>query len=69
MTKKAWIALVDWVDGEVADTDEIRVYASTAGEATNAARTAWSTTNGAEWPHCRIEHITVSPPARLRRFA
>lgn len=69
MAKKAWIALVDWIDGEVEDTDEIRVQADTAGDALKAARAAWSTTKGAEWPHCRIEHITVSPPARLRGFA
>lgn len=68
MAKKAWIALVDWVDGEVADTDEFHIYAENEENALKTARTAWSATNGAEWPHCRIEHITVSPPARLRRF-
>jgi len=69
MAKKAWIALVDWIDGEVEDTDEIRVHADNAGEALKTARAAWSITKGDEWPHCRIKNITVSPPARLRRFA
>lgn len=66
MAKKAWIALVDWIDGEVEDTDEIRVYANTAAQAVEFARRDWSATNGAEWPHCRIKHIEVCPPARLR---
>lgn len=69
MAKKAWIALVDWIDGDIEDTDEFRVFADTAGEATASARHFWSTAKGAEWPHCRIKHITVLPPARLRRFA
>lgn len=66
MAKKAWIALVDWIDGEVADTDEFHIYAENEENALKAARTDWSTTKGAEWPHCRINHITVLPPARLR---
>lgn len=67
MATKAWIALIDWIDGKVEDTDEIRVHANTAEEAEAAARIAWSMTKGAEWPQCRIDRIEVFPPARLRR--
>jgi hypothetical protein len=66
MATSAWIALIDWVDGNVEDTDEIRVFANTAAEAELAAHTRWSATTGAEWPHCRIERIEIFSPARLR---
>lgn len=66
MAKKAWIALIEWIDGKIEDTDETRVYAGTAGKAKSAARAAWSATNGAKWPHCRIKRIEVFPPTRLR---
>lgn len=64
---KAWIALVDWIDGEVEDTDEILVYASTRADAVKKARALWSETKGAEWPHCQIEKVDCYPPSRLPR--
>lgn len=69
MATKAWIALVDWADGNVEDTDEMRVKANTPGQAIAAARAAWTATNGAKWPHCRINRISVMSPARLRRLS
>ena len=60
---------INWIDGDVSDTDEIRVFADTDDEAKQKAKKKWRMTNGAEWPHCRIEKVEIVTPARLRRLA
>jgi hypothetical protein len=63
---KRWIVIVDWVDGEIEDSDEMTVWAKTAAGATSKARAAWSETKGAEWPNSRIQKVFVVTPKRLR---
>jgi hypothetical protein len=67
--QKAWLAVVTWIDGDVYDADEIRVFAETADQAKSAAREGWSATIGAGWPHCRIEEIEVIPQSMLHTLA
>lgn len=63
------IVLIDWIDGDVSDTDEIRVFADTDDEAKQKAKKKWRMTNGSDWPECRIEKVEIMTPARLRRLA
>lgn len=63
------IVLIDWIDGDVEDTDEIRVFADDDETAKQKATKKWRMTVGAEWPHCRIEKVEVMTPERLREFA
>lgn len=69
MARKLRVVLVDWVDGEVADTDEIRVFADDDTSAICRAKDRWLVTKGAKWPHCRIEKLEILAPARRRGFA
>jgi hypothetical protein len=66
---RRWIVIVDWVDGNVEDSDEIVVRARTAAGATSKARAVWSITNRAEWPLSQIQKVFVLTPKRLRRLA
>lgn len=69
MAKGFRTVLVDWVDGHSSDTDEVRVFADSDGEAIQKATKKWRMTIGAEWPHCRIEKVEILTPARRREFA
>lgn len=69
MRAKEWVALVDWIDGDVEDTDEFRIRAVSAEEAEAKVRAIWSVTNGAKYPHCRIKNVSCESPSRMREFA
>ena len=66
MAARYRIVLIDWVDGDVSDTDEIRVYADSDHEAVSKAKQRWRMTIGSQWPHCRIEKAETLATARLR---
>lgn len=69
MPARRWIVLIDWIDGDVEDSDEVRVSAETAAEAIRKARTTWRMTIGAKWPHCRIAQSKILTPDMTRGFA
>jgi hypothetical protein len=69
MALKRRIVVVDWVDGDVSDSDEVVVVCQDDETAISRAKAKWRMTIGAEWPHCRIQKVEVLTPARLRGFA
>lgn len=69
MSTKAWVALIDWQDGDVEDTDEFMVRADSAASAESMVRAIWSITNGAKYPHARIKNVSCHAPAKMREFA
>jgi hypothetical protein len=64
MPKKRWTVIVDWSDGDVADADEVVVYAESAAQAISIAKQKWRMTVGAVWPDCRFERVWILPPRR-----
>jgi hypothetical protein len=69
MAKKRWIVIVEWIDGDVSDSDELIVFAETAAGATSKARRVWTVTNRAEHPNIWIKKVFVLTPERLLEFA
>jgi len=67
--EKAYLAVISWVDGEIEDADELRVFAESPESAESAARVVWLRTVGVEWPNCRITGVSVHPQRPLPRFA
>jgi len=63
------IVVVDWIDGDVSDSDEVVVYANSDSAAIAKAKAKWRASIGAQWPHCRIEKVETLTPARLRGLA
>lgn len=61
--------IIDWVDGEVEDSDEIVVFAESTDEAIRKAKAKWRMTIGAEWPHCQITGISIIRPAAIKNIA
>jgi len=67
--QRRYCVLIDWVDGEVEDTDEIAVFADSAAEAITKARKRWRLTIGVRYPTCRIVESTVLTPKLRASFA
>lgn len=61
--------IIDWVDGEVEDSDEIVVFAESTDEAIRKAKAKWRLTIGAAWPHCRITGASIIRPAIVKKLA
>lgn len=61
--------MVDWLDGGVEDTDELRVAANSAAEAESLVRNIWSATNRAVWPHSRITAITCVEEKSFKQWS
>jgi hypothetical protein len=57
-----WVALIDWIDGDVEDTDEFVVQARSAKEAERMARAIWVAKFRMTYPRCRITNIFCRPP-------
>lgn len=69
MPQKRWLAVVTWTDGDVIDADEIAVFGDSIESATVAARAAWMSASGRQWPATRIEDIQIFDLPRLRTSA
>jgi hypothetical protein len=69
MASKRWIVLIDWVDGDVSDSDEVSVMAESGAHAVKKALARWIPKTHAKWPHCSVEKIEAMTAARMRRFA
>jgi hypothetical protein len=69
MAQRKFVVLVDWIDGDVEDSDEIVVFAEDAERAILSAKRKWKMSIGAAWPHCRIVELKILPPSRLLGFA
>ena len=69
MTLKRRIVVIDWIDGDVTDSDEVTVNAADDADAITKAKAKWRLAIGAQWPHCRIKKVEILTPARLRGFA
>lgn len=69
LAEKRFLAYIDWEDGDVFDTDEISVFADSAGQAESRVRAIWSVSKGAAHPQCRIERIKIFELPRLRTLA
>ncbi len=54
-----WTVVIDWVDGDVEDSDECSVYAASSDEAISMAREIWQRTYGSQWPSCEIAAATA----------
>jgi len=54
-----WTVVIDWIDGDVEDSDECSVYAASSDEAISMAREIWQQTYGRQWPFCRIVKATA----------
>ncbi len=66
---RKYAVLIEWTDGEVADADEMPTWAKSAAEAKRKAKTVWSATKGAEYPHCRIEKVLIVTKRMMRDVA
>lgn len=69
---RQWIVVIDWIDGDVEDSDEVSVYAASSDEAISMAREIWQQTHGNQWPSCEIVNATAlvhksAPQARGAR--
>jgi hypothetical protein len=69
MAAKRWIVVIDWVDGDVSDSDEVAVIAESGAHAMKKAVVRWTTKTLAKWPNCVVEKVEILTPARLRSFA
>jgi len=69
MALKRRTVLIDWIDGDVSDSDEVVVVCQDDETAIAKAKAKWRMTIGAQWPHCRIQKAEVLTQARLRGFA
>ena len=67
--RRKYRVILEWTDEDVADADEIAVFAASPAKAIEMARTIWSTTKGAKWPHCRLERVFVLTRGMMRSFA
>jgi hypothetical protein len=67
--QRAYIAVISWIDGDVEDADELRVFAETAEQAKTLARAIWLRAKSPRWPTCRITSVEAFPPARLSTLA
>jgi len=63
-----YVVIVDWVDGDVEDSDEVKVQAKTAAGATSAARAWWRRSVSASWPQCRDQKVWVLTDRRARNL-
>ena len=61
---RRFTVIVDWTDGEVADADEVVVFADSAEEAISRAKQKWRMTIAAQWPHCRLDKVWILSPSR-----
>lgn len=61
--------IIDWIDGDVEDSDEIVVFADSADEAARKARAKWRMTIGAKWPNCRIAAVSIVRGAAVKKLA
>jgi len=53
--------LVDWIDGSVEDTSELRVTAENERDAILFAIADWHQ-EAQQWPHCRITRVWIPEP-------
>jgi hypothetical protein len=67
--QRAYIAVISWIDGEVEDADELRVFAESAESAKSLAKEIWLRAKSPRWPTCRISSVEVFPQARLSSLA
>ena len=67
--QRAYIAVISWIDGEVEDADELRVFAESAEAAKTLAREIWLRAKSPPWPTCRITSVGAFPQARLSSLA
>ncbi|NBW13827.1 MAG: hypothetical protein EBR82_38080 [Caulobacteraceae bacterium] len=66
---KRRIVVIDWVDGDVSDSDEVAVVAESNADAVKKAIGRWAAKTIAKWPNCVVEKVEVLTTARLRGFA
>jgi hypothetical protein len=69
MALKRRIVLIDWVDGDISDSDEVVVVCQDDATAISRAKAKWRMTIGAQWPRCRITKAEILTQARLQGFA
>jgi len=69
MAQRKFVVAVDWIDGDVEDTDEIVVFAEDAERAMLAAKRKWKMTIGAQWPHCRFVEMKILTRRTMCGFA
>lgn len=69
LVQRAYIAVISWIDGEVEDADELRVFAESAEAAKTLAREIWLRATSPRWPTCRITSVEAFPQARLSSLA
>jgi hypothetical protein len=67
--RRKYMVICEWTDGETGDADELAVFAASPSKAVEMARAIWSTTKGADWPHCRLERVFVLTRGMMRSFA
>lgn len=67
--RRKYMVIVEWTDAEIADADELAVFATSPAQAIQMARAIWSSTKGAEWPSCRLERVFILTRGMMRSFA
>jgi ureidoglycolate hydrolase len=67
--RRKYMVVVEWTDGEVADADELAVFAASPSQAISLARSIWSATKGAAWPHCRVSKVLILTRRMMRSLA
>ena len=67
--RRKYMVVLEWTDEEIADADEMAVFAASPAQAIEMARTIWSSTKGAKWPHIRLGKVFVLTRRMMRSFA
>lgn len=69
MPQKTWIVCIDWIDGGVEDSDEVRVVAPSAAAAVKAAIREWGGVTNARYPHCKMLDANILTRQAIEGFA
>lgn len=66
---KRWTVVIDWIDGDVEDSDEIAVSAKTSADAVCKAVAEWTETLQPRWPSCSVQAVSVFAAKLIRGVA
>ena len=69
MPKTQWIVLIDWIDGEIEDSDEVLVSASSAAAAVKEAVQEWGRVTTSRYPHCMMLDANILTRQTIEGFA
>ncbi len=69
MARTTWTVLIDWADGDIEDSDEVRVVAGSASDAVKVAVQRWGNDIGMKYPHCMMLDANILTRQTIEGFA